>query len=66
MFNILLTENLFFFLGEMQTVVGWDTWNPFYGADLNFTPTFSKEMRFEWIGYTSLNYFENIGSIAIL
>ena len=66
MYNILLTENTFFFLGQMQAVVGWDIWNPFKNGNVGFTPTLPVEQRFQWIGYISLNYFENIGSIAVL
>ena len=50
----------------MQAVVAWDTWNPFNGGDIGFTPTLPLEQRFQWIGYISLNYFENIGSLAVL
>lgn len=37
MFNILLTENLFHFLGEIQAIVGWDVYNPFTKTPIGFT-----------------------------
>jgi len=65
MLDILLTENVYLFLGEMQAVVGWDIYNPFTNVQ-EFTPTLPLYQRFELIGYSSSNYFENVGSIALL
>jgi hypothetical protein len=46
-------------------VVGFDLWSPFDYYDFGFTETLPWFDRFDWCGYGSQNFYENIGSVAL-
>jgi hypothetical protein len=65
MINVLLTDNTIFLYSLIQTVVGFDLWSPFDYYDFGFTETLPWFDRFDWCGYGSQNFYENIGSVAL-
>ena len=64
--NIILPANSMQAFEIMAGIVSFDYFAVFDHWDVGFTPTDPYRINFEWLGYESLNFLENIGSISIL
>lgn len=64
MISILLTDNAQFLFNLIQSVVGFDIFDPNQYIDFGFTETVSWFERFSDCGYEGQNYFKNIGGVA--
>ena len=49
----------------MFSIVSFDYFEPFEYLDVGFTEVGSWSVRFEWLGYESLNFIQGLGSIVI-
>ena len=64
--NIILPANSMQAFEIMASIVSFDYFEVFDHWDVGFTPTEPYRVNFEWLGYESLNFLENMGSISIL
>ena len=64
--NIILPANSMQAFEIMASIVSFDYFPVFDHLDVGFTPTDPYRVNYEWLGYESLNFLENIGSIAIM
>lgn len=49
----------------MISIVSVDLFSPTEYVDFDFTETDPWSERFDWVGYGSVNFFENMGSIFV-
>ena len=64
--NIILPANSMQAFEIMASIVSFDYFAVFDHWDVGFTPTDPYRVNFEWLGYESLNFLENMGSISIM
>ena len=55
-------QTFYYFLTE---IVSFDLLSPFDHFDFGFTETQPYHSSYEWLGYETSNFFENLGSIAL-
>jgi hypothetical protein len=64
--NVNLPQVSMAFMKHLNKIVSFNTKDPYNILDIKFTETPPLNTSFDWMGYESMNFLENIGLIAFL
>jgi hypothetical protein len=63
--NVLFTNNLYYVFEILISIVSFDLMSPFDYIEFGFGENDPFSENLEWLGYDSVNFFTNLGSIAM-
>ena len=64
--NINFPMNAHTFYYFLTKIISFDIFSPFNYFDFGFTETGPFHSNYEWLGYETSNFYENLGSIVLI